>query len=204
MKTTRKLLMTMLAVLLVVFVSACGGASDEPETKPDNGSANETETDQDESENIDHDEESDEEDGLDDETSGETNQESPESNNSTDEVTESSKEDYLKELNDMEEADRNEESATTTEGLEDQEADRYKKWDEALNEIYGVLEEQLGAEDMDKLREDQRNWVKERDEVAKEASLKYEGGTTESLEYVATQATLTKERSYELVANYMK
>lgn len=206
MKTTRKILMTMLAVLLLVFVAACGGESEEPETDPKAGVTNEDDSDQDESEDIDHDEESDEGDRSDEVSSDEEYEESSVTNNinDTDKVTESNKEDYLKKLNDMEEADRNLESATTTEGLEDQEAERYKKWDEALNDIYDVLEEELSAEDMDELKEDQRNWIKERDEIAKEASLKYEGGTTESLEYLATQASLTKERSYELVANYMK
>lgn len=50
-------------------------------------------------------------------------------------------------------------------------AERYKNWDKELNEIYGVLKEQ-----MDKLIEEQRNWVKQRDEASKEASLKYKGG----------------------------
>ncbi|MEH7440091.1 lysozyme inhibitor LprI family protein [Neobacillus drentensis] len=73
-----------------------------------------------------------------------------------------------------------------------------------MNEIYGVLKEQLDTKQMEKLKEEQRKWIKHRDEAAKEASLKYKGGTTEALEYVATQATLTRERCYELVAKYMK
>ncbi len=56
---------------------------------------------------------------------------------------------------------------------------------------------------MEQLREEQRDWIKERDQKAKEASLKYEGGTMEGLEYVATQASITKDRCYELVAKYM-
>lgn len=118
--------------------------------------------------------------------------------------TESKKEEYLKKLNEMEEADRNLEAGTTMVELKEQEAERYKKWDVKLNEIYGVLKEQLSTEQMDTLREEQRNWVKNRDEVAKEASLKYQGGSMESLEYVATQASLTRDRCYELVAKYMK
>lgn len=41
-------------------------------------------------------------------------------------------------------------------------------------------------------------------ETAREAALKYEGGTMETLEYVSTRTELTKERSYELVDAYMK
>jgi uncharacterized protein YecT (DUF1311 family) len=73
-----------------------------------------------------------------------------------------------------------------------------------LNKIYGVLKEQLSKEQMEKLREEQRNWINHRDEAAKKSSLKYKGGSTESLEYVATQASLTRERCFKLVAKYMK
>ena len=59
--------------------------------------------------------------------------------------------------------------------MERQEAERYKNWDKELNEIYGVLKEQLSIEQMDKLRVEQRNWVEHRNEVAKESSLRYEG-----------------------------
>jgi len=120
------------------------------------------------------------------------------------EMTESKKDEYLKKLNEMEEEDRNLEAGTSMVEMEEQEAERYKKWDVELNKIYGVLKEQLSTEEMDELREEQRNWIKFRDEAAKEASLKYKGGSTESLEYVATQASLTRERCYVLVAKYMK
>ncbi|WP_246050115.1 lysozyme inhibitor LprI family protein [Aquibacillus sediminis] len=123
------------------------------------------------------------------------------------EVSDTEKEAYIKQLNaieqEMKELRQNSE-ATTTLDMEEEEANRYKIWDVELNEIYGVLKEQLSKEQMEKLREAQRNWIKHRDETAKEASLKYEGGSMESLEYVATQATLTKERCYELVSNYLQ
>ncbi|MGD6842449.1 lysozyme inhibitor LprI family protein [Bacillus infantis] len=83
------------------------------------------------------------------------------------------------------------------------ENDRWEIWDDRLNEIYGVLQEQLPAEEMESLREEQRDWLKERDARALEASLKYEGGTQEHLEYVAVLANLTEERCYELVETYM-
>ncbi|MFD2044584.1 lysozyme inhibitor LprI family protein [Ornithinibacillus salinisoli] len=41
--------------------------------------------------------------------------------------------------------------------------------------------------------------MKYRDENAKEASLKYEGGTMEHLEFVTVLANPTKERCHELV-----
>ncbi|WP_078434075.1 lysozyme inhibitor LprI family protein [Metabacillus halosaccharovorans] len=126
------------------------------------------------------------------------------SDNTSNEVMESKKDVYLKKLNEMEESDRYTEAKTTMVEMEEQEVERYKKWDKELNEIYGVLKDQLDTGQMGEIRKQQRDWVTHRDEAAKVASLKYEGGSTESLEYVATQATLTRERCYELVAKYMK
>jgi len=126
------------------------------------------------------------------------------SDNTSNEMMESKKGEYLKKLNEMEETDRFTEAKTTIKEMKEQEEERYKKWDKELNEIYGVLKDQLDTDQMEELRKQQRDWVTHRDEAAKVASLKYKGGTTESLEYVATQATLTRERCYELVAKYMK
>jgi uncharacterized protein YecT (DUF1311 family) len=116
------------------------------------------------------------------------------------------KEKYLNDLNALKkeiEASQQNSDATTTPEMEEEESVRLNKWDVKLNEIYGVLTEQLPEKEMDQLREEQRNWIKQRDAQAKEASLKYEGGTMESLEYIATQASLTRERCFALVAAYM-
>lgn len=133
-----------------------------------------------------------------------TNNQTSSNSNNGDSATISQKDEYLQKLNEMEEEDRNAEAKTTMVEMEKQEAERFKKWDDELNKIYGILKEQLSPDKMDNLREEQRNWIKHRDEEAKESSLKYKGGSTESLEYVATQASLTRERCYELVAHYMK
>jgi len=91
----------------------------------------------------------------------------------------------------MEKEDKNGEVGNTMTELIEQMTERYKKWDVELNEIYGVLKKQHSKEQMDALKEE-RNWISYRDETAKESSLKYEGSSSESLEYVATQATLTR------------
>lgn len=111
---------------------------------------------------------------------------------------------YLRKLNEMEEADRNAKAKITMKEMEEQESERYQKWDKELNKIYSVLKKELDPARMEKLRVEQRNWVKNRDVAAKKSSLKYKGGSTETLEYVATQATLTKERCYELAARYLR
>lgn len=128
------------------------------------------------------------------------------SNNPTQDIDHdaSKKEEYLKKLNDMDESDKNADTGITTIEMSEHFAEIYKKWDVELNEIYEVLKSQLSTQQMEKLKEEQRNWIKNRDIIAKEASLKFQGGTMESLEYIATLAGLTKERCYELVENYMK
>ncbi|MGM8215969.1 lysozyme inhibitor LprI family protein [Bacillaceae bacterium W0354] len=114
------------------------------------------------------------------------------------------KEEYIQNLNKLENEMKSllDEADTTLE-MEEAANEIYAKWDEALNEVYGVLIEQLSPENMEKLREEQREWIKQRDESAKEESLKYEGGSLESYTYVSTQAEVTKERCFELVKEYM-
>ncbi|MGD6873632.1 lysozyme inhibitor LprI family protein [Sutcliffiella horikoshii] len=121
------------------------------------------------------------------------------------EATTSLKEKYLQQLDDTKkEAEGLEATDSSTYALKKVENDRWELWDELLNEIYGVLEEQLSVEEMSQLREEQRNWIKIRDDSALEASHKFKGGTQEHLEYVVVLANLTEDRCYELVQDYMK
>jgi uncharacterized protein YecT (DUF1311 family) len=117
------------------------------------------------------------------------------------------KEEYLKKLNDTKketEEIRNDSENEITYALKSTEGNLFDVWDGLLNEIYGVLVKQLPSEEMDQLRKDQRGWINNRDHTAKEASLKYEGGTMEQLEYVTVLNNLTQERCFELVEDYMK
>lgn len=119
----------------------------------------------------------------------------------------SQKEEYLTKLNakkkEMDELRNNPEDDSTY-AMKKVEGERYKAWDDLLNEIYGVLQKQLSSEEMEQLKQEQREWIENRDSRAKEASLKYEGGTMEQLEYVAVLADLTEERCFALVEGYMK
>ena len=80
----------------------------------------------------------------------------------------------------------------------------YTSWDDLLNEVYGVLQEQLSKEEMDKLREEQIEWLTIRDSKAEESAKEFEGGTMEPLAYTTSLAQSTKERCYELISNYIK
>ncbi len=79
-----------------------------------------------------------------------------------------------------------------------------KKWDDALNEIYGVLKSQLSSSEMESLKEEQIQWIATRDANAEESASEFEGGTMYDLEYTEVLGQLTKERCYELVEIYMK
>ncbi|MFS0767289.1 MULTISPECIES: lysozyme inhibitor LprI family protein [Peribacillus] len=117
------------------------------------------------------------------------------------------REKYLKKLNNIQkgltEFDKALETGTQVE-MTQAKGETFKRWDTALNEIYGALENQLSTSKFESLREEQRKWLTYRDEVAKENSLKFEGGTMASLEYVSTQARVTEERCYELVEGFME
>lgn len=76
-----------------------------------------------------------------------------------------------------------------------------KRWDDALNEMYQALQEEVAPNEMERLREEQRVWIKTRDEQALTAKNEYEGGSAGDLAYVGVLHQLTKERCYELL-NY--
>ena len=128
-------------------------------------------------------------------------------NEASSENEENLKEQYLEKLNqatkELEEK-KNQLEDDSTYAMKNMEGERFEVLDGLLNEIYGVLEKQLPADEMEALRKEQREWIEYRDKTAKKASLKYEGGTMEQLEYVAVENDLTEKRCYELVKNYMK
>lgn len=91
-----------------------------------------------------------------------------------------------------------------TSELIEAESERYERWDDVLNEIYGVLKTQLSKSEMNALREKQRSWIAYRDRTANAEGAKFAGGSAEPLAYIGTMATLTEERCYELVGDYMR
>ena len=205
MRSKQKFILAVLAFVLII-VTACENASDQSGVEANDPlqdiDSNQTGSiTEDSSDHVNENEINDQE-----ETSSQTDEnpidEEEMVNNGSETIPD--KAEYLEKLNQMEEADRDVEAGSTIAELEEQEDARYHKWDDELNQIYQVLTEQLSDTDMDDLREEQREWIAFRDESAKEASLKYQGGTTEALEYTATQASLTRERCYLLVAQYLE
>ncbi|WP_223702141.1 lysozyme inhibitor LprI family protein [Sutcliffiella deserti] len=208
MKNSRNLLTLMLIAALVIM-AACGNSSDESGANMDNQtqnnsstqSANEESAKEDAAETASNTESTDAETEANEKEDTSAKEEDSATNNTEDSL----KEEYLEKLNDAKkETEELEATDTSTYALKKVENDRWEIWDRLLNEIYGVLQEQLSPEEMEQLREEQREWLQYRDDTALEASLEYKGGTQEHLEYVAVLANLTEERCYELVDNYMK
>jgi len=91
-----------------------------------------------------------------------------------------------------------------TSELIEAESERYERWDDALNEIYGVLKTQLSESEMNVLWEKQRSWIAYRDRTANAEGAEFAGGSVEPLAYIVTMATLTEDRCYELVEWYIR
>lgn len=194
MKSNRTILIAM-GMALLLFLAACGNAEESNATPAENNkeetTSEETEDNQPETDAS--------EDAAEEEGETPTEEEAPK----TEEP--SLKDDYLKKLNETKkELDALQPTDESTYALKNVEGERFDVWDGLLNEIYQVLEKQLPEEEMEQLRVEQREWIKHRDNTAKEASLEYEGGTMEQLEYTAVLNDLTEERCFELVENYMK
>ena len=110
---------------------------------------------------------------------------------------------YLSELSKIEEEIEKMPEGETQIEMEEIANGTYKIWDDQLNKIWKELEAQLPKEKMDKLREEQRRWIKEKYRLASEEAEQYKNSSMESLVKISKQAEVTKERCYELVENYM-
>lgn len=82
-------------------------------------------------------------------------------------------------------------------------ADLYTEWDNALNTIWGLLKENLPADEFEKVLAEQRVWVEEKEKKVEEVGAEYEGGSMQPLIMHKEAAELTKKRVYEL-AEYLK
>lgn len=69
----------------------------------------------------------------------------------------------------------------------------YELWDNELNSLWNRIKEK------DKLLEEQREWIKEKEKKVKEAGAEYEGGSMKPLVESMEAAKITKERVYILV-----
>lgn len=198
MKQIRKTLITIVAITLL-FLVACVEKADESKLNSENEQNIEQQENSDQS-NSNEDVEENDEDFVDegelediDDSQGDSEVNELESNNQ--------KEYFLQMLNAIEKELEALTDDGTTVGMEKTAQDTYQMWDDALNEIYVVIIDQLNTEDVEILRAEQRGWIKYRDEVAEQEAAGE--GSLQSITYVLTQAKITKERCYELVEEYL-
>lgn len=78
----------------------------------------------------------------------------------------------------------------------------YEAWDKELNKVYKLLMEKLPTDRKEKLKKDQRAWVKIKEEKANEAAKEADGGTLAGVLYSGTATGLTKDRAIELARMY--
>ncbi len=77
-------------------------------------------------------------------------------------------------------------------------------WERELDSVYVLLVTSLDEAQGEALRVSQQQWIELRDAAALEASRKGEGGSLESVEYIASIAASTRLRVYELVKQYQE
>ena len=80
----------------------------------------------------------------------------------------------------------------------------YKLWDGERIVVYTTILERLNSTDSEKLIQDEKDWLKDREQRAIESAGKGSGNsvTVDSLEYTAALGVLTRQRVYDLVSEY--
>ena len=77
---------------------------------------------------------------------------------------------------------------------------RYKVWDKALNDIWGLLKANLDGDTMQTLTAEQLQWISEKEAAVKETAAENQGGSLSPLLANTEAAERTKERSFALAA----
>lgn len=126
----------------------------------------------------------------------------------TDTSNKTTKKQFLEELDklkvDLDSTKDTRYASTVTADLIDAASEEYKLWDNKLNEIYTYLQSILSENEMNKLTQEEIQWITIRDEKSEEAAKKNEGGTTAPLNSAMSLISTTRDRCYELVNNYIK
>lgn len=78
----------------------------------------------------------------------------------------------------------------------------YRLWDKELNAIYNDILKGMTEDEARNLRNEERSWMKKRDETAQQTASKHKGGSIETTEYTASLAESSRARAYQLLNNY--
>ncbi len=93
--------------------------------------------------------------------------------------------------------------ATTTAEMVEYSARKYELSDTCLNKIWHLIRYNVEEDRYNEILEEQREWIKEKEAAAEEASAEYNGGSFATVAYNDTLASLTIERCEELI-EYLK
>lgn len=77
-----------------------------------------------------------------------------------------------------------------------------KLWESELSSIYSALMEQLPRQEAADLAAEQQEWLKSREARAAEQNSKTNGSNLESVGYITSLVSITRDRTYELVGRY--
>lgn len=75
-------------------------------------------------------------------------------------------------------------------------------WDNELNTLYTLIRSRMDDAEREDLKQEELDWMKERDAAADRAAARASGQTSQSTAYTEAAASKTKERCYELVEDY--
>lgn len=78
----------------------------------------------------------------------------------------------------------------------------YRLWDTELNRIYQAILNRMSEKEAELFRTEERTWIRNRDQTARQAAEKFSGGTMESLEYTASLTASTRARAYDMLEQY--
>ena len=83
-------------------------------------------------------------------------------------------------------------------------AELYATWDSALNILWNELKEEFPDDEFLKLLDEQREWIKAKEEAVAKAGAEYEGGSMYSLVVNMEAADITEKRVNELYEMYQQ
>lgn len=82
--------------------------------------------------------------------------------------------------------------------------DEYGMWDSLINDIWSYLRENLDEEEFAALKEEQRSWIKDKEEEVSKAGAQYEGGSIQPMIENETGAEITRKRVEVLLRKYLQ
>ena len=77
-------------------------------------------------------------------------------------------------------------------------------WEREMETVLALLSDNLDGGQAESLDKEQKEWTQKRDNLAMEAARKTSGGSMESVEYIASIASSTRQRVYDLVSRYQE